>query len=439
MQIQPAPSPDYPLNITYAGYARDPLRFPTAPYPQPPPGGFCPYFGPNCWWIPALIDPNCVALSDANNAIQLDFASCTIMGGNSGSALIWNAGSSGSPAYRITGVVHGGGVQAGAMRFRYAPRYAAGVALASFDDGSARTQVFATDNDLGRVLRRYREGTTVNDGFSTFTSLGTVPSPGRMAAFKLTNNKPQVVVVSGDGNLYTTYVDSSNNWQAWTTLSKPSGVTSFVDVDAAYDVNGTNQLYAIGDDGLPYTLRRLSTDPYAGWGSWQALASSGIYHRLSAVRRADGTQQVFLVSATGNVYNMWQTSASPSSGWSDIYTFMTSGLPAISDLDAGWTEADQVQVFAVTTGGDLWSRTMVTSSPGNGWHDWVTWPMELYAPYAANPPVIDDIVTLTASLWQEPTGGDAVPVVLATDSQGNIYYTTHNTVTDWEPWRSFYH
>jgi hypothetical protein len=53
--------------------------------------------------------------------------------------------------------------------------------------------------------------------------------------------------------------------------------------------------------------------------------------------------------------------------------------------------------------------------------------------------VIDDIVTLTASLWQEPTGGDIVPVVLATDSQGNFYYTTHDTVTDWEPWRSFYH
>jgi len=98
-----------------------------------------------------------VALSDANNAIQLDSTSCTIMGGNSGSPLIWNAGTSGSPSYRITGVVHGFGVQPAAVRFRYAPRYAAGVALASYDDGSARTQVFATDRDYaGRDLWKLR-------------------------------------------------------------------------------------------------------------------------------------------------------------------------------------------------------------------------------------------------------------------------------------------
>jgi hypothetical protein len=114
-------------------------------------------------------------------------------------------------------------------------------------------------------------------------------------------------------------------------------------------------------------------------------------------------------------------------------------LPVTADLDAGWTENEQVQVFAVTNSGALWSRTMVTSSPGSGWHDWVPWPMELYAPQAATPPVIDDIVTLTASHWQEPTGGDIVPVVLAVDSQGNIYYTTHDNTTGWEPWRSFYH
>ena len=53
--------------------------------------------------------------------------------------------------------------------------------------------------------------------------------------------------------------------------------------------------------------------------------------------------------------------------------------------------------------------------------------------------MLDDLVTLTASRWQEQTGGDIVPVVLATDRQGNIYYTTYTTTGVWEPWRSFYH
>lgn len=441
MQIQPAPSPQYPFVISFAGYSRDSELFPTAPYPQPPPGGFCPYFGPNCWWTPAVIDPYCLALDDSNNAIQLDSASCTIMGGNSGSPLIWDAGSPGSPAYRITGVVHGGGVQAAAARFLYAPRFAIGVALASYDDGSARTQVFASDSDAGLVVRRYRMGTSVNDGFSTFASLGSVPSPGRMAAFKLTNNKPQIAVVGGNGNLYTTYVDSSDNWQAWTTLGKPAGVAGFVDVDAAYDANGTNQLYAIGDNYLPYTRRRLSSDPYSAWGSWQALAPPGAvsYQRITAIRRADGTQQVFLATTAGDVYTLWQTSPSPDSGWSSIVLFETGGLPAIADLDAAWTEQEQVQVFAVAANGGLWMRTMVSDSPGEGWEDWESWPMVLYAPQAASPPILNDIVTLTASLWQEITGGNIVPVVLATDSQGNIYYTTHSVDAGWQPWRSFYH
>jgi hypothetical protein len=117
----------------------------------------------------------------------------------------------------------------------------------------------------------------------------------------------------------------------------------------------------------------------------------------------------------------------------------TGGPAAVADLDAAWTEADQVQVFAVDSSGGLWTRMMVSSSPGSGWIDWETWPMELYAPQAAAPPVLDDLISLTASRWQEQTVGNIVPVVLATDRQGNLYYTTHTTTGVWEPWRSFYH
>ena len=440
LDIQPAPASAYPLAGIIPGYARDKKRFPNAPYPQPSPGGFCPYFSNHCWWTPALVDPSCQVLSDANDHLHLG-QSCNVIGGNSGSPVLWNAGSSQTPVYRIDGVVNGPGWAPGAARFLYAPRFAAGVALATFNDGSDRTQVFATDRDMNRVVSRYRESTNVNDGFTTFDDLGTVPSPGRLAAFKLTNNKPQVVVISENGNLYTTYVNSNNQWQTWTTLDRPSGVTGFRDVDAAYDVNAANQLYVIGNDGLPYTRRRLTTAPYAGWGTWQALASPGSvsYERLTAVRRADGTQQVFLVSTTGAVYTLWQISATPGSAWSAITPFGGAGLPALTDLDATSTEDERVQLFAVGTGGGLWTRSMKTTSPAGGWNNWTGWPLALYAPQAAIPPRVNDIVTLTASLWQEQTGGDKTPVVLATDSMGNIYYTTHSLSTGWQPWRSFYH
>jgi hypothetical protein len=262
-----------------------------------------------------------------------------------------------------------------------------------------------------------------------------------MAAFKLTNNKPSLAVVSGNGNLYVSYVNSSGNWATWATLDKPNAVSGFIDVDAAYDANGTNQLYAIGDNNLPYTRRRLTADPYSAWGNWQALTSSSAvsYQRISAIRRADGSQQVFLISTAGDVYTLWQTAPSPSSGWTAITLFETSGLPAVTDLDAAWTEQEQVEVFAVATNGELWTRTMISKSPADGWGPWSLWPMQLYAPQAATPPVIDDLVSITASLWQEATGAAIIPVVLATDQQGNIYYTTHSLDAGWRDWRSFYH
>jgi hypothetical protein len=51
---------------------------------------------------------------------------------------------------------------------------------------------------------------------------------------------------------------------------------------------------------------------------------------------------------------------------------------------------------------------------------------------------MEDLVTLTASRWQEPSGSSIVPVVFATDGQGNIYYTEFKGKT-WQPWHSFYH
>jgi hypothetical protein len=265
-----------------------------------------------------------------------------------------------------------------------------------------------------------------------------------MAAFALTNGRPQVVVISGNGNLYTRYVGAGGTWQSWSTLSKPSGVTSFLDVDAAYDINGVNQLYVVGNNGLAYTRRRVSSAPYAGWDSWEALTASsdGSFVRISANRDHTGVQQVYLVDVNGNVSTMREI-LPPGSGWSSLSGFGAIGLPDIADLDAGATEAGRQQVFAVDVNGVLWTREDVASLQAQGpnepgaWSAWAEWDMELYAPLADPPPVVDDIVSLTADRWQEGTI-PRPPVVLATDSQGNVYYTEY-TSGDWQPWRSFYH
>jgi hypothetical protein len=328
-------------------------------------------------------------------------------------------------------------------QFIYAPRFVSSIALATANNGSSRTQVFAGDTDFNRVVSRTREDASSSSHFAPFDLAGEdVPSPQRLTAFKLANNKPVVVVVSGDGNLYITGVDNMNHWQAWSQMNRPGGTSGFLDAASVYDSNGAPQLYVIASDHQPYVRRLKNSDPSAGWDKWQPLLSSGIsdYDHIAAIRRFDGIPQVFLVSTTHAVYTLTQTSAFPDPHWSAPVQFMDAGNPAACmELTVNLTEDFHVEVFAIDAQGGLWTRTMKTRSSSDGWNDWTPWAVKLFAPVATNPPVLNDLTTLTAGQWQEPSSGDRVPVVFATDRQGNIYYTTHSRSQGWQSWLSFYH
>jgi hypothetical protein len=282
-------------------------------------------------------------------------------------------------------------------------------------------------------------GTQVDDVFSPFCRLGEVPSPRRIAAFLRTDARPQILVTSNNGNLYSNSVKTDSTWAGWTIVDKPTGISSFLDVDAAYDAEGTNQIYVIGSNKRLYTRRRLNKQPDSAWAAWQSLTTSGSYENVTSIRRSDGTQQVFIVTSNGGISTLWQTQAIPGSAWTQPSNFGTPPAASIVDIDAAWTEDEAVQLFAVDTNGHLWIRTMLSKDPAIGWGTWQDWATSLYAPSVSNPqPPPFRIESLTASRWQEETGGDIVPVVFATDNQGNIYFTTHSRSSGWNPWRSFY-
>ena len=328
-----------------------------------------------------------------------------------------------------------------AKRFQYAPRFAKNVAIARHVDGSARTAVFVIDSDNDLVVTRSRNGNSVADGFSAFSSLGSITSPRQIAAFIQTNAKPQVVVTSEAGKLYTRAVSkSSDSWNGWTTIDLPAGVTEALDVDAAYDSEGNNQIFVVGDDGNLYTRGRINKEPDSAWKGWEKLTASGSIRKVTALRRADGTEQAFLIDSAGGLATLWQMEAKPSSSWTAPGNFENPSKSAIIDIDAAWTEDEQTWIFAVDEKGALWVRAMVSKDSSQGWGDWQPWATNLYAPSAKSlQPQPEGIVSLTASRWQEETGGDIVPVVFATDNKGNIYYTTHDRSGGWSAWRSFYH
>jgi hypothetical protein len=255
-----------------------------------------------------------------------------------------------------------------------------------------------------------------------------------LAAFRLQDGRPQVVVVSGARRLYTNHVDANGEWQGrWQPLAGPAGLNGFLDVAATSDATGLPQLYVIGSDHALYSMRASSASTGATWGPWAMLSSAVEAQRVSVVRHGDGRQQVFVVSTTGAVRSLWQIDATPGAAWSMPIDFGSIDLPPLFDLDAAWTPDGRVQVFAIDGKGNGWTRTADGLTPLATWSPWASWSVPLYAPQAATPPMLDGIVSLTASRWEE----SAVPVVFATDQQGNIYVTTY-VDGQWQPWRSFY-
>jgi hypothetical protein len=242
--------------------------------------------------------------------------------------------------------------------------------------------------------------------------------------------------VSGIGKLYTGHVGASGKWQGWQTMAGPAGVNGFLDVAATSDATGLPHLYLIGSDHALYTVRASNASASATWGPWANLSLGIDAQRVSVARHGDGRQQVFVLSTTGEVHSLWQIDATTGSAWSTPVAFGSTTLPSLSDIDAAWTPDGRIQVFAIDGTGNGWTRKATGSTPVANWEPWTSWSVPLYAPTAATPPALDGIISLTASRWLE-SGATVVPVVFATDQQGNIYVTTYVN-GQWQPWRSFY-
>jgi hypothetical protein len=447
LPLSTMPRWQYPNFVTFAGYARNAAVFPQgqASFPQPAPGGYCANFFNNCWWIPALVDPKCLAKDEVDGGIVFDNFSCErIIGGNSGSPILWDGGNPSAPSFRITGVISGPGGNWSASRFEHAPRFAAGIAVASHDDGTKRTQIFATDSDLGRVVSRFRSNTSATGPFTYFRNLGAVPNAGSMAAFRRPNGRPQVVVIGGTGTLFSSHVGNSGQWQSWSQLPGPAGLTGFFDIAAVngsaslpfWSTIGVPHLFAIGNDHALYTTRASSVARGVNWAPWVKLPLAVDVQRVTVVRHGDGRLQVFVVSTRGDVQTLSQNQATPAASWSASRTFSSTTVKGIVDVTAAWDRNGNVQVFAIDKAGDAWTRTATSKSPQGGWSAWASWSVPLYAPGAATPPKLDGIVSLTATRWLESVAV-VRPAVFATDQQGNIYLTTYENGA-WRPWRSFY-
>jgi hypothetical protein len=456
MPILPVPATPWP--VMNAAYQRDPDLFTPGPQPQPPePATTC----GNCWWIPALVDPACAIVKIEKHMVN---ASCSSLGGSSGSPLIWSKPTTTGVRYYVGGSVFGGaaplpGVDCEpfsiaratfgptAASYRFAPRLAQGVAVAAAIGTSPvgrttrKTLLFASDTDSGRVALRARAGFSLASAFKPFSSFGDVPNPVRMAAFNYPSGPYHVFATTDGGELW-----GRQQGRKWIQIGLPEGAGGAVDIDSLYNARGTDRLFLVTGDGRAFSRRFGGVVRSPGWSPLPDVGEPCV--RIAATDLGRGRARVFLVTASGSVYVTAETGGRSGLTWDTPVLFGgPPDMPAIADLDAAWAkDAPRTRVFAVDVTGGLWRREMQTTATADGWKDWTPLLSSLVAPQAGGQPPPGGIISITAGHWQETTAGGPRPVLFVTDAQGNVYYATESlvaypdgsVVSTWG-WLSFYH
>jgi V8-like Glu-specific endopeptidase len=474
--------PQAPFAVANAGYGRDRNR--NAPQPRPATApclsAFC-KAGNNVWWADPLLHTSCLVFSTSGNTATSD---CAVVGGNSGSPLFRGVPVAGQGTrYDVVGVISGGpgsfdyqGVQtsdpskpnrrcvrrrstgplnvgAASPGFRFAPYFAAGVAVVPVAANQKRSQVVAADSDASRFSLRRRPGTKVTDAFDNPELFGFLLKPTRLTGLVQPGGHPALAAIANKGRLFVRRGSGGEEWDHWRELGRPSGVARLVDLDSLE--GGKGELYVVAADGRAFRRRLVGE----AWSAWQQLPGDG-FSRISAARTYNGQRRVFLLKPSGQIYLTKSTSA-----WSASFTkpvwFASSTFARLRDVDAVTDGDGALNVFGVDKTGSLWTRQ--TPDKSTAWLDWMRWKPALYAPVVASQsaasqaaltygfwkettgPALQGITSLTATRWLE-AGSSSVTntVVFAIDSRGNVYSTGYQCAGSakpascyWTGWRTF--
>jgi hypothetical protein len=152
---------------------------------------------------------------------------------------------------------------------------------------------------------------------------------------------------------------------AWTGWGVFGGLLKAAALEA--NRNGTLDLYGVNSGGEVWHRWQILT---GGWSDWTSLGVIGA-RSIAVARNADGRLEVFVtIGATGDVWHNWQTSADATTwnGWST--GFGATSTPFVK-LAAETNAGNQVQVFALTAAGDLYTRVQIASG---GWTGWTSLP-----------------------------------------------------------------
>ena len=339
-------------------------------------------------------------------------------------------GDSGGPIFAVSGSTaqllaiqsgHGGGGTctgqsgnnaANGKWYSFAPDNAGGVAMARAGDG--HLIAYASDLDWTLIATRQKQSTDANASWTEWQSHSSSFSGGhKVAAVNLTDNRQQVFVVDGSGNIQThNQLTVDGSWSGWGPMGNPVAVK---DIVATGGSGVTTHVFILGTDNSVRVAFKTGGASSA-WSSWNTLGTLSGATSLSAVFFG-GIHQVFVGTSAG-AFSTWGSGT----GFGFFSGFDNPGSGVVS-IGAGLLADGRVNVMAFNGSNQLMMR--IRSSAGS-WTAWTSMPQ-------ANPLRVVNMNTVTMGRL---TDGRAQ--VLAIGSEGNIYQMSEGSPASFGSWSRFY-
>ncbi|MGD3106265.1 hypothetical protein [Streptomyces sp. YGL11-2] len=191
------------------------------------------------------------------------------------------------------------------------------VGAASLTD--ARPQLLAATRST--VFTTWKVDTEPDAGWADWTDFDGPSDVASVASANLTDFRPQIFCATGNGSLLSNWKvdpDPDAAWSGWQQFTAPPG--GAIAVAGMSLMDDRPQIVAVNTDGQVWTTWKVDTEPDAAWADWTQFPQPGFAYTVGAARLTDGRPQIQVATETG-LFTTWKLDTDPDAGWADWTNF----------------------------------------------------------------------------------------------------------------------
>ena len=240
-------------------------------------------------------------------------------------------------------------------------------AAAPLPDG--RLQLWGIDT-ANQLWTRWQTSAGPNADWSGWSQHGGIAKVKQIAVAPMSNKALHLWAVDTNNVLWTcwkTSADPDADWSAW---GQHGGISNVTQVAAAPLSNGALQLWAVDTGNVLWTCRKNGTKWDVGWTAWSKHSSPiEKVKQIAVAPLSNGALQLWAVDAGNSLMTCWQTGPKWNAGWS-AWSKHGSPFDNIAQIAVAPLSDKSLQLWAVDTGGVLWTCWKVGADANAGWSAW---------------------------------------------------------------------